>query len=181
MKTKSLLILVFVIASAFGDDAPSVTVTTLDGKHYEHVAVTRRTALDVTFTHDDGTATVLYARLPEDARKQLGYNSAEAAAAQEAIDAARRTQAAQQQQQALETQKDTQRLAVRRAKLREQASKRLLMASREDQLRAASAMRMLEARKGKPLSLNDWQFLTEETRWSILSYVPDLAPDPLVR
>lgn len=70
--------------------------------------------------------------------------------------------------------------AAVRAALRERASRMLLLADREDQMRAASAQLLLQKHGGKPLDAADFGMLDENTKYIIVTYVPDLMPDALL-
>jgi TP901 family phage tail tape measure protein len=54
----------------------------------------------------------------------------------------------------------------------EEASKRLALASREDQLRAAAAAAILRQRGGRQLSMQEFQFYSQDTRNAISNLMP---------
>lgn len=57
-------------------------------------------------------------------------------------------------------------------KQNEEASKRLAMASREDQLRAAAAAAVLRSRGKSQFSMEEFQFFTQETKGAIQNFSP---------
>ena len=58
-------------------------------------------------------------------------------------------------------------------KQREEASKRLALASREDQLRAAAARATLKNRGQDEFSMREFQFFSQETRGAISNFMPE--------
>ena len=58
-------------------------------------------------------------------------------------------------------------------KQREEASKRLALASREDQLRAAAAAATLKNRGQDEFSMREFQFFSQETRGAISNFMPE--------
>ena len=71
---------------AFAEETPPFNLTTLNGKKYTGVTVTRVEGDAIAINHDDGTARVFFADLPPELRTKYGYdpNKAAAAAAQRA-------------------------------------------------------------------------------------------------
>ena len=63
-------------------------------------------------------------------------------------------------------------IAEENRKQNEEASKRLAMASREDQLRAAAAAAVLRSRGKSQFSMNEFQFFSQETRGAIQNFSP---------
>jgi hypothetical protein len=63
-------------------------------------------------------------------------------------------------------------IAEENRKQNEEASKRLAMASREDQLRAAAAAAVLRSRGKSQFSMNEFQFFSQETRGAIQNFAP---------
>lgn len=61
----------------------------------------------------------------------------------------------------------------------QEASKALLLASREEQLQAALIARYAQKRGGQGFSADDFQFLSQGTRQNIEKYTPNLAPPEL--
>ena len=64
---------------------------------------------------------------------------------------------------------------------RQRASRALLMAPREDQLKAALSARTLQDRGGKPMTAEEFQFYGQDTKRIIYTYVPDLLPPELLK
>lgn len=62
----------------------------------------------------------------------------------------------------------------------QRASRALLMASREDQLKAALSLRLLQERGGRPMTSAEFQFFDQDSRRIILIYVPGLLPAELL-
>ncbi len=60
-----------------------------------------------------------------------------------------------------------------------EASKALLMGSREEQMQAAMLARFQQKRGGKQFTVNDFQFLSQGTRQNIEKFAPDAAPKEL--
>ena len=81
MKPQICLLTLFFAASGFADDAPPFDLTTLSGKKYLGVTVTRVEGDAIAISHADGIARVFFADLPPDLRTKYGYDPNKAAAA----------------------------------------------------------------------------------------------------
>jgi hypothetical protein len=173
-----LATLMLITIGAFAGEA--LDLETLDGTQYRQVTVTSATALAVTFSYADGVVTIPFAKLTDNSKKLAGYDPQKAADAEATLRAAQQQAIETQKRQADESAKIKAKFQAIRDRLRAAASQRLLMASAEDQLRAAMAARMLQKRKGKPLSADEFQFLSEDSRDAIVLYYPDLMPDELL-
>lgn len=68
----------------------------------------------------------------------------------------------------------------RLAAAQQRASRALLMAPREDQLKAALSAKLLQERGGLPMTADEFQFLSQDLRRVILVYVPALLPVELL-
>lgn len=68
-------------------------------------------------------------------------------------------------------------IANERRKETEEASKNLQLASREEQLRAALVARFVQNRGGRGFNENEFQFLDQDTRQSVLRFQPTAAPE----
>ena len=86
MKNQIWLVTLLLAAMAFAEETPPFNLTTLNGKKYTGVTVTRVEGDAIAINHDDGTARVYFADLPPELRTKYGYdpNKAAAAAAQRA-------------------------------------------------------------------------------------------------
>ena len=78
MKTLVTLLLFFACSCLAGD------LTTLDGTTYRNVKVTRVEADGLVITHAEGACKIDFLKLPEEVRKQYGYDPAKAGAARKA-------------------------------------------------------------------------------------------------
>lgn len=80
MKTLSLLIIVFCVLAlpSLGDD-----ITTLSGKTYSNVTITRVEPDGITIKHSAGLIKLFYGELPEDVRARYGADPAKARKYQE--------------------------------------------------------------------------------------------------
>lgn len=79
---KTFLAALILLAPALAMPAPVLelaVIETVHGKVYRQCKIVRRDADGVAFTHQKGTARVLFSDLPEATRAELGY-SAKAAA-----------------------------------------------------------------------------------------------------
>ena len=81
MKLRIRLFTLFLAASVFADDAPPFDLTTLSGKKYTGVTVTRVEGDAIAISHADGIARVSLADLPAELRTKYGYDPNKAAAA----------------------------------------------------------------------------------------------------
>ena len=66
-------------------------------------------------------------------------------------------------------------IAEQNKKQNEEASRRLAMASREDQLRSAAAAAVLRGRGQSQFSMDEFQFFSQETRSAISGYKPGMV------
>jgi hypothetical protein len=66
------------------------------------------------------------------------------------------------------------------ARLQKWASQNLMLASREDQLKAALAGKMFAERRNKPLTANEFQFLNDDSKFIIILYHPQMLPPELL-
>lgn len=81
MKTRIWLLTLLLAASAFAQETPPFDLTTLSGKKYLGVTVTRVEGDAIAINHDDGTARVYFADLPPELRTKYGYDPNKPAAA----------------------------------------------------------------------------------------------------
>ena len=79
MKTLLTLLLFFTCSCLAGD------LTTLDGKTYRNITVTRVEADGLVVTHAEGACKIDFLNLPEDVRKKYSYDPAKAEAAKKAV------------------------------------------------------------------------------------------------
>ena len=75
------LLTLFLATSIFADDAPPFDLTTLSGKKYLGVTVTRVEGDAIAISHADGIVRVSFADLPPELRTKYGYDPNKAAAA----------------------------------------------------------------------------------------------------
>lgn len=111
MKTTlcALIALQCVVASA-APDSRVATIQTLQGRTYRQCRILQRDADGIAFTHQKGTARVLFSDLPASVRHELGYDANAAAA----LELSRK----QQRQEKLEAQRQQQK---RQAELQQAA------------------------------------------------------------
>lgn len=78
---KTILCALVTLPLGFAAAAPAQvgTIQTLHGKTYRQCKILQRDADGIAFTHQKGTARVLYADLPADTRYELGYDAKAAA------------------------------------------------------------------------------------------------------
>jgi monoamine oxidase len=185
---KSLAAILITILGAailtLGEDPKPLTIITLSGEKFENGVVTRVEPDAVTITHSAGVARIPFSNLPPELRTQLGFDAEKLAAfnaAQAAAAKARAEAEAQQQKNArAEQQRIDSRRAHKLAALRRWASQNLMVASREDQLRAAMGAKFFQQRGGKPLSAAEFQFLDDQTKIAIILYQPEMLPPELL-
>lgn len=75
------------------------TIHTLHGKTYQRCKILQRDADGVAFSHQNGTARVLFSDLPESTRFELGYNAQAASDLEKAREQARQEKAQERRQQ----------------------------------------------------------------------------------
>jgi ribosomal protein L12E/L44/L45/RPP1/RPP2 len=172
-----ILLALVAIAVAYAEEPR--TITTLTGERFDKAIVTSITAYGISITHSRGVAFVRFADLPDDVRKHYGYDPVKIAAADAAATAARNTEAAQQKREQEKKAEAERRDAPRKAALRRWASQNLMIASREDQLRAAMAAKFFEQRKGRPLTAAEYSFLDQDSKIALILYFPELLPPEL--
>ena len=167
--------------SFFAEDASPVTIVTLSGEKFENVRVVRTDFEAITVLHSAGTTRIPFSNLSADLQTRYGYDPGKIAAfkaGQESGEAKARAEADAKQQDLARA--EQQRITARRARkleaLRKWASSNLLMASREDQLRAAMGAKYFQQRAGKPLTAAEFQFLDEKTKIAIILYLPEMLP-----
>jgi monoamine oxidase len=167
-----------------GEDSKPLTIVTLSGEKFENAGVTRVEPDAVTVTHSGGVARIPFSNLSPELRAQLGFDAEKLAAfnaAQIAAAKARVEAEAQQKKNArAEQQKTDARRARKLAALRRWASQNLMVASREDQLRAALGAKFFQQRGGKPLSAAEFQFLDNQSKIAIILYQPEMLPPELL-
>lgn len=167
------------LALAAADEAAKpITIVTLTGEKFERAIVTRVDVDAITVKHSTGIARIPFSNLSPELRSKFGFDPQRLAAFNEAQTAAEKAQAeadAKRQEKAnAEQQAIRERRAKKLAVLRQWASRNLIMANHEDQLRAALAARYFQQRGGKPLSAAEFAFLDQETKISIILYMPEM-------
>ena len=160
--------------------ADSLEIQTVDGKKYEQVVVISQTALQVSFTYSDGVATLPFSSLTEESKRALGYDAAKASTATAEIQAAQKERAKEQAIEQAKIAAEDAKLRAIRARLREDAGRALLLASREDQLKAALIRAAADRRGGRPFSAMEFMYFSQEYKEVIVTYVPDLMPNELL-
>lgn len=100
---KTLLFALILLTPAVVPAAPSLdmaVIETVHGKVYRQCKIVRRDADGVAFTHQKGTARVLFSDLPEATRAELGYSAKAAAELQKTREHERTEKEKQRQQKA---------------------------------------------------------------------------------
>lgn len=100
---KTLLSALILLTPALAAAAPSLemaVIETIHGRIYQRCKIVQRDAEGVAFTHQKGTARVLFSDLPEATRTELGYNAKAAADVLKAREHEREEKENQRQQKA---------------------------------------------------------------------------------
>lgn len=100
---KTLLTALILLTPALAAAAPSLemaVIETIHGKSYRQCKIVQRDADGVAFTHQKGTARVLFSDLPEATRTELGYSAKAAADLQKAREHEREEKANERQRKA---------------------------------------------------------------------------------
>ncbi len=124
--TLALLLTLALLVTAIAQDAERITFTTLAGREYKDVKVTKVEADAITVMHSGGIARLDFAALPADVQKQFGYDPDAASAARAALNAANmeRQRALAAQQQAREAQAASMAQEAREAEEMRQSAER---------------------------------------------------------
>jgi hypothetical protein len=99
---KTILSALIILSLAHSHAAPAQdveTIHTIRGKTYLRCKILQRDADGVAFSHQNGTARILFSDLPESTRFELGYNAQAASDLEKAREQARQEKAQERRQQ----------------------------------------------------------------------------------